>query len=160
MMGRMLQPQTAKQGSMSKLMLLLVQALRRDPDSTACARGLKRVRALVAAKESGNTAFKERRWGDAHRHYSDALARYTPGGGNEAFFAQCFSNRWAPLNGSSTMFCCACLRRSSDSQPPVCSPFFASHKCGMHAHISCTSRANRVAATVGILRLWPHWHTD
>jgi hypothetical protein len=71
------------------------QALRRDPDSTACARGLKRVRALVSAKEQGNTAFKERRWGDAHRHYSDALSRYVAGAGNEAFFAQCYSNRCA-----------------------------------------------------------------
>lgn len=71
------------------------QALRRDPDSTACAMGLKRVRALVSAKEQGNTAFKERRWGDAHRHYSDALSRYVAGAGNEAFFAQCYSNRCA-----------------------------------------------------------------
>ena len=71
------------------------QALRRDPDSTACARGLKRVRALVSAKEQGNTAFKERRGGDAHRHYSDALSRYVAGAGNEAFFAQCYSNRCA-----------------------------------------------------------------
>lgn len=51
------------------------------------------MRALVSAKEQGNAAFKERRWGDAHRHYSDALARYAAGTGNEAFFAQCYSNR-------------------------------------------------------------------
>ncbi len=79
------------------------QAMRRDPDSTACARGLKRCRALISAKEQGNTAFKERRWGDAHRHYSDAITRFVPGGGNEAFFAQCFSNRCA-LTGPITQF--------------------------------------------------------
>ncbi|BDA47764.1 DnaJ homolog subfamily C member 7 [Coccomyxa sp. Obi] len=82
-------------GNMDRALKMFEEAMRRDPDSTACARGLKRCRALVSAKEQGNTAFKERRWGDAHRHYSDAIARFAPGGGNEAFFAQCFSNRSA-----------------------------------------------------------------
>lgn len=82
-------------GNLLDVTAAFAQAMRRDPDSTACARGLKRCRALVSAKEQGNTAFKERRWGDAHRHYSDAIARFAPGCGNEAFFAQCFSNRCA-----------------------------------------------------------------
>ena len=75
------------------------QALRRDPDAVACARGLKRLRALAAAKEAGNAAFRERRWGDAHAAYSAALQRRSTDAlaeGNAAFYAQCFSNRCAP----------------------------------------------------------------
>ena len=74
------------------------QALRRDPDAVACARGLKRLRAMAAAKEAGNTAFRERRWGDAHAAYSQALQRRSANAlaeGNAAFYAQCFSNRCA-----------------------------------------------------------------
>jgi hypothetical protein len=56
------------------------------------------VRALTAAKEAGNAAFKAQRWGDAHASYSAAIARRSQQPaleGNAAFFAQCFSNRCA-----------------------------------------------------------------
>lgn len=51
------------------------------------------MRALVAAKEAGNAAFKAGNWGEAHRHYSAALSHFEASAGNRAFFAQCFSNR-------------------------------------------------------------------
>lgn len=72
------------------------QALRRDPDCVAAARGLKRLRALAAAKEAGNAAFKAGDWRAAHAQYSAALVHNTPGSGNAAFMAQCACNRCAP----------------------------------------------------------------
>ena len=70
-----------------------MQALRRDPDSAACARGLKRLRAMSNAKEAGNAAFKARQWAEALQHYSAALKGFDVAQGNGTFFAQCFGNR-------------------------------------------------------------------
>lgn len=70
-----------------------MQALRRDPDSNTCARGLKRLRGMTNAKEAGNAAFKARQWAGALQHYSAALQGFDPAKGNETFFAQCFGNR-------------------------------------------------------------------
>ena len=70
-----------------------LQALRRDPDSSTCARGLKRLRGMTNAKEAGNAAFKTRQWVGALQHYSAALEGFDPAKGNETFFAQCFGNR-------------------------------------------------------------------
>ena len=72
-----------------------MQALRRDPDSAACARGLKRLRAMTNAKEAGNAAFKSGKWAEALQQYSAALKGFDPAKGNETFFAQCFGNRSA-----------------------------------------------------------------
>ena len=74
-----------------------MQALRRDPDSAACARGLKRLRAMTNAKEAGNAAFKSRQWAEALQQYSTALKGFDPAQGNETFFAQCFGNRSVPV---------------------------------------------------------------
>ena len=59
-------------GNMPIAQRVLEEALKRDPDATACARLLKRVRALAAAREAGNAAFGA---GD----YATAHARYTAG---------------------------------------------------------------------------------
>lgn len=72
-----------------------MQALRRDPDCAAAARGLKKLRALTAAKEAGNAAFKAGAWARAHAQYSAALAHHAPAAGNAAFMAQCACNRCA-----------------------------------------------------------------
>jgi len=61
-------------GNMAMAQRVFEEALRRDPDASDCARGLKRVRALSAAKEAGNAAFNEGRFADAHERYGAALA--------------------------------------------------------------------------------------
>ncbi|KAK9836016.1 hypothetical protein WJX81_006398 [Elliptochloris bilobata] len=82
-------------GNLDLAMRCYVEALRRDPDCAAAARGLKRLRALTAAKEAGNAAFKAGAWAEAHAQYSAALAHNSPGSGNSAFMAQCACNRAA-----------------------------------------------------------------
>ena len=72
-----------------------MQALRRDPDCVAAARGLKKLRSLTAAKEAGNAAFNAGAWANAHAQYSAALAHNALGAGNAAFMAQCACNRCA-----------------------------------------------------------------
>ena len=70
---------------------LLTQALRKDPDSAALRKGIKRLRSLNSAKEAGNEAFKQGRWKDAHGHYSAAL-EIDPQL-RSSFMAQCSCNR-------------------------------------------------------------------
>ena len=68
-----------------------LQALRMDPDSAACQKGIKRLRSLNSAKEAGNEAFKQGRWQEAHGHYTAALD--IDPDLRSSFAAQCFCNR-------------------------------------------------------------------
>jgi DnaJ family protein C protein 7 len=61
-------------GNMTMAARVYEEALRRDPDAAACARGLKRIRALSAAREAGNAAFGAGDWAEAHARYSAGLA--------------------------------------------------------------------------------------
>eukprot|EP00898_Chlorokybus_atmophyticus_P007969 jgi/Chlat1/8173/Chrsp76S07619 len=63
-----------RSGNMPLAQRIFEEALRRDPDSTACRIGLKRVRQLNQLKESGNAAFKNARWQEAFDCYTSALA--------------------------------------------------------------------------------------
>jgi DnaJ homolog subfamily C member 7 len=52
---------------------ILRQALEFDPDNTNARILLKKIRTVEASKDNGNTAFKEKRYQDAVRHYSEAI---------------------------------------------------------------------------------------
>lgn len=57
-----------RSGSMAQAQKIYEEALRRDPDATSVARGLKRIRQQNALKDAGNDAFRsgrfeQARWG-------------------------------------------------------------------------------------------------
>lgn len=52
---------------------ILKHVLEHDPDNSASRILLKKIRAVEQHKESGNTAFREKRFADALKHYTDAI---------------------------------------------------------------------------------------
>jgi len=61
-------------GNLAMAQRVLEEALRRDPDASACARGLKRIRQLNVAKDAGNAAFNAGQYEEAFERYSAGLA--------------------------------------------------------------------------------------
>jgi DnaJ homolog subfamily C member 7 len=71
---------------------ILRQALEFDPDNSNARILLKKIRTVEQCKENGNTAFKEKRFSDALRHYSEAIDL---DGGNRRMNATLRGNRAA-----------------------------------------------------------------
>ena len=72
----------------------LQQALRSDPDAVACAKDLRKLRRLLAAKTAGNDFFKHGRWQDAVDKYTECLG-VEPG--NKLYNSKLHANRAAAL---------------------------------------------------------------
>jgi hypothetical protein len=65
-----------------------------DPDCSSSRRGIKRLRSMNSAKESGNQAFKQQKWEEAYDQYSQAIDLDPQL--QSSFMVQCLCNRFPP----------------------------------------------------------------
>ena len=83
------------QGNFPAAIKHLRQLLSGDPDNTACAKDIKKIRKLEKKKLEGNEFFKSAQWEAAYTSYTECMEFDTE---NKLFCAKLLSNRAAVLN--------------------------------------------------------------